>query len=128
SVTGDIVAMTVLRIEVHQVGEDQSLLLVVHGFHEAVHAIVVSGRRDRARDATAGKQVPDLAYRSDGNSLCSEAIEQGLPGRVESVIVRVLGPLERPRLSHDRAGNDATDVHPQADEVEGNLADSVQLG
>src|SRR5579862_1762098 len=60
----DVVAMAVLRVEIHEVGEDEAALHFVHLPLDLIHAVVVARRVDGAGDAPAGEEVLDLA---DGN-------------------------------------------------------------
>ena len=70
--------MAELRVEVDEVGEDETAVGSLDLPLDLVHPLVVARRVDRVRDAAAGEQILDLADRDDREARGLHAIEQRL--------------------------------------------------
>ena len=82
---------------------------------------------DRTAGAAAGEQVVHFADRDNGRPAPREQVEQRIARRVECIVVAVGGPFERAGRADERTRDDAPDTKSPARQVEGNLADAVQL-
>ena len=127
-IAGDVVAMAVLRVEVHEVDEDQAARRRAELRLDHVHAVVVRRRVDGARQAAAGEQILDLADADDrhGRRPSSRSSSVGAE-RLEREVAAVRRAREMARLADERPRDDAADAQAAADQLERDLADPVQL-
>jgi hypothetical protein len=65
-VPGRIVPVPVLRVEVHEVGEDQPAVHTAHLTRDVIHPIVVALGVERGRHPASGEEILDLADGDDG--------------------------------------------------------------
>ena len=123
----DVVAMPVLRVEIHEVGEDERALPAAHRLLDAVHPLGVRLRVDRARDPPAGEQVLDLADGDDGAARGDEAVEDGRALRPDREVAAVRGAAKGAGAADERARDHPADPEPFDEQRVGGLALAVQL-
>ena len=128
AVAGGIVAVTVERIEVHQVGEDQAAFLCRHQRRDAIHAVGVTLGGMRFGDPLTGKQVGDLPHRRDVMAGGDHAIEQGLGDRWHGVVVTIRRARERAGQADERPRDHAPESQSANGEVIRRVAPFVELG
>src|SRR5712691_6445198 len=86
-IASDVVAMSVHRVEINEVDEDEALVCLAQRPGEALHSLGIAGRVRRAGDAAASKQIIDLSDGNDGNTVPGQSTEQRLRGRLQRVIM-----------------------------------------
>ena len=74
-ISGDIVTVSVLHVEVDEVGKAQSREVPVHHLYSLCDTFGVAGSRVGFRYPAACEQVEDLAYRDDVKALLLEDVE-----------------------------------------------------
>ena len=119
--------MAVLRVEVHQVREDEPVGGARELLDHMIHPFGVTGCVNRPADAASGKQVLDLADRHDRDAGGGCPIEHGFCKRLQRVVVPIRRTGERARCSDERTRDHAPDAKPLAHQLVRNLAGAVQL-
>src|SRR4029079_6914614 len=104
-----IVSMSELRVEVHEVREDESGIDLFELTHHVMHTLVVSCRVNGARHATAGKQILNLANGDHRNAGTLRPIQQRFAGWRQRVVVPVRGALEAADGADERTRDHTAD-------------------
>ena len=123
----DVVAMPVDRVEVDEVGEDQSPLDARDRLLHRVHPLIVTRRVHRRPNAAAGEEILNLAHRVHRRARGRQPIEQRLAAGRTGEIVTIRGALELSRRADERARDHPPDAHALDDELVGDAADAVLL-
>ena len=93
-VSGRVVAMAVLRIEVDEVREDEIGVRLADQIDRLAHAVGVVLGADLLRDADAVEDVGDLAEADDLLAGVEGALDDGQAGRPDGEVLAVRGALE----------------------------------
>ena len=75
SVTFDIVAVTVLHIEINEVNKTQSVEVTIHEFDSLIDAVSVALGGVGFRKSLASEKIVDLAYGNHVKAFCLKQIE-----------------------------------------------------
>ena len=108
-VAGRVVAMPVLRVEVHQVREDERRRRSPEVVEREIHAVVVRVRVPALRDALPGEDVADLADAVDRDAGRHEAVEHRRARRRHREVATLGRSDERPGGALERAGDHPAD-------------------
>ncbi len=119
--------MAILRVEVHEVGEDQTCRRRRQLTHDEIHAVIVGRRVHRSRQAPAGEKILDLADTHDDVTGGGEAVEQRSAYRLEREVASIGGASEVARRADERPRDDAPDAQPACHELERDVANAVLL-
>ena len=95
----DVVPVTKQRIEIHQVGEYESAIELLHLPLDVIHAIGVACRVDGTCDPAAGEEILDLANRDDRQGRRFDAVEQRFTDGRQGVVAPVRCSSEMARSS-----------------------------
>src|SRR5579863_6384506 len=107
--------MSIERVEVHEVGEDQSppQLLpelrrrLARGRNRTFESLKIVPSRKRARDAAIQKNVRNLAHPDDVELGVMQQIEQHGTRRLHGIVVAALGSPESAGLAREGSRNHA---------------------
>ena len=99
SVPLDVVPVTKQRIEIHQVGEYESAIELLHLPLDLIHAIGVACGMDGTCDPAAGEEILDLANRDDRQGRRFDAVEQRFTDGRQGVVAPVRCSREMARSS-----------------------------
>src|SRR5437763_2454188 len=113
--------MTILRVGIHEIGEEQTTTGSRERLLDLVHPLVVALRVHRGCDTPPGKEILDFSDGVYRDARLCQRIEQSLAGRWKRVVAAVRRATERPWPADERPRDDAADVHSFSDELVGNL-------
>ena len=102
--------MAVLRVEVHEVREDEGRPASPQVLERQIDAVVVRIRVARLRDALAGEDVLDLPDAEDRDARILEPVEHRRARWRDGEVPPFRAPDERARFSLERSGDHA--AHP----------------
>ena len=122
-----IVAMSVLSVEVDEIGEDEPGLRRQQRSLDFVHPVVVARRVHGAGDTATGEEILYLADRVDGLPGILHAIQQGRREWRQGEVAPIGRPPEISRNAHERSRDDAADAQTDTCQLEGDLAISIEL-
>src|SRR6266851_1872926 len=114
-VAAHVVAVTVQRVAVHEVRENEAALDFLHLTSYLIHSLVVARGVKRACDAAAGKQIRDLSNRDHRVRRRLQSIEERLAWRRQRVVPAVRRPPEGTAgawCADEWPGNHAPDAKP----------------
>ncbi len=122
-----VVAMTELRVEIVEVGEDQSVRSLADERGHLLGPVRVVGGVDGAPDALSGKDVADLPD-ADGLHAClPQVIERGRARRGQRIVAALVGALQCARLTHERPGDHPRDLPLIAEHLPRDLTGAVEF-
>src|SRR3954453_15999424 len=98
--------MTVHRVEIYEVRENESFFCVAQLALDGVHALGIAGRMDAAGDALPGEENLNLPYRHGGCSGGTEAIQHRLRRGSHRKIMPVACACVRSAVPHERPRDD----------------------
>jgi len=93
-------------VSLHQVGEDQAVELLTESLQQQLDAMSVVPRMNAIRDTPTTEDIVDLADAVDSQASLCRTVQQRWPMGLHGEVPPVLGPLEAPRLPHERPGDD----------------------
>ena len=108
-VTGGVVAMPVLRVEVHEVREDERRRRPLEVVERQLDPVVVRVRVPALRDALTGEDVADLPDAVDGDAGRQEAVEHGRARGRHREVPTLGRPDERTGRPLERTGDHPAD-------------------
>ena len=89
AIAGGITPVPVFRIKIYQIGEDQSVEILLQGLDGLGYAIVIVLRMDCSGHTAAIENIPDLTDAIHFLAICLQLIQQCLFRWVQSIIMPV---------------------------------------
>ena len=109
AVSADVAAMTVLRIEIVEIRENEKVIDPIQQLERSLHSVAVVGNPHRRRYASPAIDIANLSYRMHLDKPAPQFVEQ-VRGRLDCMRHVDWRPPKRPRFSQKRPGDDPVHV------------------